>query len=91
VKKRHDGELAWAVGLTIFLLLMQLIDLRYAGGFRPSVTGLVLLGSGLVFVQYAWRGVEVPKGEARRRDHRGRGGVGRRRAGCVDSGTVSGD
>lgn len=45
---------------------MQLIDLQYAGGFRLSVTGLVLLGSGLVFVQYAWRGVEVPEGEARR-------------------------
>ena len=66
VKKRHDGELAWAVGLTIFLLLMQLIDLRYAGGFRASVTGLVLLGSGLVFVQYARNGVEVPDGEVRR-------------------------
>lgn len=66
VKKRHDGELAWAVGLTTFLLLMQLIDLRYAGGFRPSVTGLVLLGSGLVFVQYARNGVEVPDGEDRR-------------------------
>jgi hypothetical protein len=66
VKKRHDGQLAWAVGLTIFLLLMQLIDLRYAGGFRASVTGLVLLGSGLVFVQYARSGVEVPDGEARR-------------------------
>jgi len=65
VKKRHDGEIAYAVGLTVFLLLMQLIDLRYAGGFRPSVTGLVLLGSGLVFVQYARRGVEVPDGEAR--------------------------
>jgi hypothetical protein len=66
VKKRHDGELAYAVGLTIFLLLMQLIDLRYAGGFRLSVTGLVLLGSLLVFGQYAWRGVEIPDGEGRR-------------------------
>lgn len=66
VKKRHDGELAWAVGLTIFLLLMQLIDLRYAGGFRLSVTGLVLLAGVLVFGQYARRGVEVPDGEARR-------------------------
>ncbi|AXG11593.1 hypothetical protein [Haloplanus rubicundus] len=66
VKKRHDGQLAYAVGLTIFLLLMQLIDLRYAGGFRASVTGLVLLGSGLVFVQYARHGVEVPDGKARR-------------------------
>jgi hypothetical protein len=66
VKKRHDGELAWAVGLTLFLLLMQLIDLRYAGGFRLSVTGLVALGGVLVFGQYAWRGVEVPEGEARR-------------------------
>jgi hypothetical protein len=45
---------------------MQLIDLQYAGGFRASVTGLVLLGSGLVFVQYARHGVEVPDGEARR-------------------------
>lgn len=66
VKERHDGDLAWAVGLSIFLLLMQLIDLRYAGGFRPSVTGLVLLGTGLVFVQYARQGVEIPEGEARR-------------------------
>ena len=66
VKKRHDGQLAYAVGLTTFLLLMQLIDLRYAGGFRLSVTGLVLLGGALVFGQYAWRGVEVPDGEARR-------------------------
>jgi len=66
VKKRHDGELAWAVGLTIFLLLMQLIDLRYAGGFRPSVTGLVALGGLLVFVPYVRSGVEVSEGEARR-------------------------
>jgi len=66
VKKRHDGQLAYAIGLTIFLLLMQLIDLRYAGGFRLSVTGLILLGGVLVFGQYAWRGVEVPEGEARR-------------------------
>ena len=66
VKKRHDGELAWAVGLTVFLLLMQLIDLRYVGGFRASVTGLVLLGGVLTFGQYARRGVEVPDGEDRR-------------------------
>jgi len=66
VKKRHDGELAWAVGLTIFLLLMQLIDLRYAGGFRLSVTGLVLLGGLLVFVPYVRHGVEVPDGEGQR-------------------------
>lgn len=45
---------------------MQLIDLRYAGGFRLSVTGLVLLAGVLVFGQYARRGVEVPDGEARR-------------------------
>jgi hypothetical protein len=44
---------------------MQLIDLQYAGGFRPSVTGLVLLGAGLVFGQYAWHGVKVPDGEKR--------------------------
>jgi hypothetical protein len=45
---------------------MQLIDLQYAGGFRLSVTGLVLLGGVLVFGQYAWHGVEVPDGEERR-------------------------
>jgi hypothetical protein len=66
VKERHNGQLAYAVGLTTFLLLMQLIDLRYAGGFRPSVTGLVVLVAVLVFGQYARYGVEIPEGERRR-------------------------
>ncbi|SDZ87789.1 hypothetical protein SAMN04488065_0954 [Haloplanus vescus] len=66
VKERHDGELAYAIGLVVFLLLMQLIDLRYAGGFRSSVTGLVVLGGLLVFVPYVRNGVEIPDGAARR-------------------------
>lgn len=66
VKERHDGGVAYAVGLTVFLLLMQLVDLQYAGGLRPSVTGLVVLGAGIVFGQYARGGVAVPDGEGRR-------------------------
>lgn len=45
---------------------MQLIDFRYAGGLQPSVTGLVLLGSGLVFGRYLLDGVNIPEGKERR-------------------------
>lgn len=65
VKRRHDAEIAYAVGLSTFLLLMQLVDLRYAGGLRVSVTGLVVLGMGLTFVPYLRAGVELPRGEDR--------------------------
>ncbi len=55
IRLKFNKDLAWAVGLSLFLLLMQLIDLRYAGGLRLSVTGLVLLGIVLVFGQYLYQ------------------------------------
>jgi membrane associated rhomboid family serine protease len=55
IRLKFNKDLAWAVGLSLFLLLMQLIDLRYAGGLRLSVTGLVLLGIALVFGSYLFQ------------------------------------
>ncbi|QLG27107.1 hypothetical protein HUG10_05905 [Halorarum halophilum] len=50
VRSRHGHQVAYLAGLSIFLLLFQLIDLRYAGTVRPLVAGLILLGIGLVAV-----------------------------------------
>lgn len=54
VDERHGSRAAYAVALSLFLLLMQLIDLRYAGGFRIEVAGLVIAGIALVGGSAAW-------------------------------------
>ena len=53
VRSRHGHPVAYLAGLSIVLLLFQLIDLRYAGTVRPLVAGLILLGIGLVAVSTA--------------------------------------
>jgi hypothetical protein len=52
--------IGYATGLITLLLLMQLIDLRYTGSFRPVVTGLIALASLLVLSPYFRSGIEIP-------------------------------
>jgi hypothetical protein len=66
VRKRHSRKIGYATGLIILLLLMQLIDLRYSGSFRPLVTGLIALASLLVLSPYFRSGIEIPGKEERR-------------------------
>jgi len=54
VDERHGSSAAYAVALSLFLLLMQLIDVRYAGGFRLEVAGLVVAGIALVGGSVVW-------------------------------------
>ncbi|WP_435183005.1 hypothetical protein [Halobellus sp. EA9] len=66
VRKRHSREVGYATGLITLLLLMQLIDLRYAGNFRPVVMGLIALASLLVLSPYFRGGIEFPDKEKRK-------------------------
>ena len=66
VQKRHSRMIGYATGLITLLLLMQLIDLRYSGGFRPVVTSLIALASLLVLSSYFRSGIEIPGKEERR-------------------------
>ncbi|QZP37769.1 hypothetical protein [Halobaculum magnesiiphilum] len=54
VDERHGSSAAYAVAVSLFLLLMQLIDLRYAGGFRLEVAGVVAAGITLVGGSVVW-------------------------------------
>jgi hypothetical protein len=54
LRVKYDGDVAWTVCLSLFLLLMQLIDVRYSGQLRVAVTGLVGLGILLVAGQYVY-------------------------------------
>lgn len=65
VRERHNREVGYAIGLGMLLVVLQLIDLRYAGRMRPSVTGLIALGGMLVIVPYLRDGIGVPTGTAR--------------------------
>lgn len=65
VRQRHSREVGYAVGLSMFFILLQLIDLQYAGRLQPSVAGLIALGGILVVVPHLWNGIEVPTGTAR--------------------------
>lgn len=67
VRKRHSRKIGYATGLILLLVLMQLIDLRYSGGFRPVVTGLIILASLLVLLPYIRSGIEIPVKEKRRK------------------------
>jgi membrane associated rhomboid family serine protease len=60
VRRRHSREVGYAIGLSTLFLVLQLIDLRYAGRVRPSVTGLIALGGTLVVVPYLRDGIEIP-------------------------------
>lgn len=53
-KEEFNADVAWAVCLSVFLLLMQVIDFRYRGRLSIQVTGLVLLGMILVAGQYVY-------------------------------------
>jgi hypothetical protein len=66
VQKRHSRMIGYATGLITLLLLMQLIDLRYSGGFRPAVTGLIALASLLMLTPYVRSGIEIPEKEKQR-------------------------
>jgi hypothetical protein len=66
VRKRHSRKIGYATGLILLLVLMQLIDLRYSGGFRPVVTGLIILASLLVLSPYVRGGIEIPGKEERK-------------------------
>lgn len=66
VRKRHSRMIGYATGLITLLLLLQLIDLRYSGGFRPLVTGLIALASLLVLSPYFRSGMEIPGKEEQR-------------------------
>ena len=48
LRVKYNGAIAWTVGLSLFLILMQLIDIQYSGGLRLAVTGLV--GAGIVLL-----------------------------------------
>lgn len=48
LRLKYNGAIAWTVGLSLFLILMQLIDIQYSGGLRLAVTGLV--GAGIVLL-----------------------------------------
>ncbi|WP_311174137.1 hypothetical protein [Halobellus ordinarius] len=41
LRVKYNSAVAWTVGLCLFLILMQLIDIQYTGGLRLAVTGLV--------------------------------------------------
>jgi hypothetical protein len=54
LRVKYNGDLAWTVCFSLFLLLMQLIDIQYSGGLRLPVTGLVGLGIAIVFGRYVY-------------------------------------
>lgn len=54
VRNRYSRELAKAVGISIFLFLMLLVDVIYAGKIRPIVAGLVGLGVVLQISAFFW-------------------------------------
>ncbi len=65
VRRRHSREVGYAIGLSTLFLVLQLIDLRYAGRVRSPVRGLIALGGTLVVVPYLRDGIEIPTGPAR--------------------------
>lgn len=66
VRKRHSRKIGYATGVILLLVLMQLVDLRYTGSFRPVVTGLIALASLLVLSPYFRSGIEIPGKEEQR-------------------------
>lgn len=67
VRMRFNRDLGQVVGISVFLVLMQVIDFRYQSGFSPTVGGLVIIGLGLVSGSYvAQHGVSTSIGTQRR-------------------------
>ncbi|OYR45258.1 hypothetical protein [Halorubrum sp. Hd13] len=61
----YGPELAQVVGIALVLLLLQLIDVVYAGTVRPLVAGLVTFGIAIQVVGVLYeRGWELPTVEA---------------------------
>jgi len=58
--------MGYATGLILLLVLIQLVDLRYTGSFRPVVTGLIALATLLVLLPYIRSGIEIPGKEERK-------------------------
>jgi hypothetical protein len=54
LRVKYNGDIAWTICLSLFLLLMQLIDIRYSGRLRLPVTGLVGLGIALMVGLYIY-------------------------------------
>lgn len=54
VRSRYSQELAQSVGISIFLILMLIVDVVYAGRVRFVVSGLVGLGIALQLGTYLW-------------------------------------
>lgn len=66
IRNQHSGELAQLIGVSIFLLLMFIVDFIYAGGVRLVVSSLVGLGITLQIGTYLWgRGFEFGEFESR--------------------------
>ena len=65
VRDTYNSELAQIVGVALVLLLLQLLDVVYAGTVRPLVAGLVTFGIVLQVVGVLYeRGWELPRIEA---------------------------
>ena len=54
LRVKYNADLAWAVSLSLFLILMQLLDIQYRGGLSLIVTGLVGLAIILEFGRYLY-------------------------------------
>lgn len=52
LRVKYNDDIAWTICLSLFLLLMQLIDIRYSGQLQPVVTGLTGLGIALMAALY---------------------------------------
>ncbi|PAU84563.1 hypothetical protein CK500_03355 [Halorubrum salipaludis] len=65
VRDTYNSELAQIVGVALVLLLLQLIDVVYAGMVRPLVAGLVTFGIVMQVIGVLYeRGWEIPVIEA---------------------------
>ena len=54
VRDTYDGNLAQFVGVSLFLLLLLMLELVYAGTVRPIVGGAVAVGIGIQAVGYLY-------------------------------------
>lgn len=66
VRSRYSQELAQSVGISIFLILMLVVDVIYAGRVRFVVGGLVGIGLLLQLWGYNWQqGIRIKRMERR--------------------------
>lgn len=54
VRDAYDGNLAQLVGVSLFLLLLVMVDLVYAGVVRPVVAAVVAVGIGVQITGYIY-------------------------------------